>query len=155
MRTGNLNELEIDKVLWKNPITRRIYMGTFPSNSIPYIKKFPAAMIVNFDEADQPGSHWVALYAPNRFECLYFDSFGRPKETVDGISKYLHNSFLFVERQRVGIQDIASDVCGHYAIYFIYMTALGVPYKKIENLLLNQSDRDRFVVNFVRNKIDR
>lgn len=100
-----MNSFELDKILRRNPVTRRIYCGVHPSDRIPLIKKFPCAMIINFDEAEKPGTHWVALYAPSKFHVKYFDSLGSaarggygPGISVKNISDYINNHFLFVSR---------------------------------------------------------
>ena len=53
-------------------------VGFYPANNIPLIKDNSKA-ILNIDEADSPGTHWVALFVNNQ-TCELFYSLGRNPE---------------------------------------------------------------------------
>lgn len=147
-----MSSVQIDRILQKNPVTKKIYMGCFPSNTLPKCQRYPCAMVVNFDEVGEPGTHWVALFIPNEHRVKYFDSFG--DTAIPNIQEYLKkHGFLLVTRQIADVQKIGSSVCGYYAIFFIYMSALRVPYVNIQRILLRSKNPDRFVVNYVRSRI--
>jgi hypothetical protein len=38
------------------------HVGVYAADTIPYVIRKPAAIIVNPDEQDKPGTHWVAMY---------------------------------------------------------------------------------------------
>jgi hypothetical protein len=44
-------------------------------------------MVVNLDEKNEPGSHWVAIYIPDPSTARYFDSYG--EEIIPNIKNYL------------------------------------------------------------------
>ena len=142
-----MNSIEIDKILSANPVTKKHYMGCYPSDTIPSCRKYPSSMVINFDEADQPGTHWVALFAPSKRRAIFFDSYGT--EGVKNIQDYLNKKFWFVTRQTFNIQEYNSTVCGHYALYFIYMCSRGVPFFKIQKSLSGLQDPDGYVKRFV------
>ena len=49
------------------------FIGVYSRNDLPKtIKK--GAYVINLDEYDDIGTHWIVLYV--RKNCIYFDSFG-------------------------------------------------------------------------------
>lgn len=104
-------------------------------------------MVVNFDKADEPGTHWVAIYAQNKYHAEYFNSYGEtaPQPIID----YLKRNFRSVTRQMCNVQSYGSKVCGHYAIFFIFMRSRRKSYSHIERILLNSKNPDQFVEHFV------
>lgn len=108
-------------------------------------------MVANTDDSSEPGTHWISIYSPNRRYVRYFDSLDGKEEP--NIHIFLEKNWTHVDRQRYKIQSPTSDVCGYYAIYFVYMSCLNYPFRVIEKLLLNQSNPDSFVVKFVNAKI--
>lgn len=142
-----MNSLDIERILLKNPITKKTFLGCFPANRLPIYKRYPFSAVINFDKYGKPGTHWVAMYVPNRFHVKYFDSFGL--EGIPMINKFLHKNFYFLTKQRIPFQNILSDVCGLYAIYFIFMCSKNVPYKKIVRILKSQRNPDLYVKRFV------
>lgn len=104
-------------------------------------------MVVNFDEASEPGTHWVAIYAPNRFYVRYFDSLGG--QAVPKIDDYLRKKFAFHTKQQLQIQHHKASTCGYYALYFIYMSCMKFSLSVIQSQLKNRRNPDKFVVNYV------
>ena len=142
-----MDSLELDAILRRNPVTRNVYCGVHPADKIPVIRHFPCAMIVNLDKASEPGTHWVAMYAPNQCTLRYFDSFGG---TCDGpIKEYINKNFLFVRRQTCQIQSPASDACGYYALMFLYLSAAKEKYEDVFRTIARQPNPDAFVKRYV------
>ena len=63
-----------------------IFNGVYSRNNLPKkIKK--GAYVINFDEYENTGTHWIALFVKTN-EVIYFDSFGIehiPKEIEHAI----------------------------------------------------------------------
>ena len=51
-----MSNLKIDKILKNN----KNYTGTFSKNDVPFLKNNQAT-IINLQDSNQPGSHWVSL----------------------------------------------------------------------------------------------
>ena len=92
------------------------------NNLLNKIKK--GAYVINVDEYENTGTHWVALFVKPKYT-VYFDSFGIehiPKE----INKFIGSKEL---GQAVGNNDIKSNIfriqaydsimCGYFCIEFI------------------------------------
>ena len=122
-------------------------------SDLPNQLKRPCSIIANTDPLHKPGEHWVALYLPPHSKSVeFFDSYGLSPAT-------LHKDFeTFCSRQgnqtiynNVCLQNIDSQVCAHFCLFFLYSRRFG---RSIQDILLNFSPHDKygneeFVFNFV------
>lgn len=137
----------INECLLANPVTRQFYVGCFPCDLIPTIKRFPAALIANHDASTMDGSHWVAMFAPSQSKIIYFDPFG--DAAPEGpISDYLER-FPRIIRNKCRFQPADSFACGAYAMFVVYHLCLGQSFDKVLSLLCMSPDPDRLVRTFV------
>ena len=67
------SSIEIENVLRHN----KTFKGCYAHDNLPTITKFPCSLIINTDNHDRPGDHWVGLVL-NKKKCFYFDSYGAP-----------------------------------------------------------------------------
>lgn len=87
-------------------------------NQLPKRCRVHECGVINLDNKDGPGTHWVSYYKNNNKECYYFDSFGdlQPfKEFIDYVGskcKILYN----YKRQ----QAFDTIICGHLCLKFLY-----------------------------------
>ena len=90
------------------------FNGAYSRNNLPNkIKK--GAYVINLDEYENTGTHWVALFVTAN-EVIYFDSFGVehiPKE----INKFIGNKKIKASIFRIQAYD--SIMCGYFCIEFI------------------------------------
>lgn len=138
---------EINRILRRNPITKKIYRGCFPSDKIPLFKKFPAAIVVNFDDSHERGSHWVAIYAVDPVQVYYLDS--SATHGVEDIQLYIQYNFPVWSHFEIPLQKPGTSVCGQYAIFFIYMCARRYHPEDIHKILKKSGNPDKFVTRFV------
>ena len=84
------------------------FNGVFSRDNLPNSirPKGLGAYIINLDEYNDIGTHWVALYVNNK-TIIYFDSFG-----VEHIPREIMK-FIY------GIQAYDSIMCGYFCIGFI------------------------------------
>ena len=88
-----LTNFEIQTCYQKEPKCNVVYS----SNKLPKIKD--GACVINLDELESIGTHWIALYV-NGNNILYFDSFGVehiPKE----IKKFIGNKNIITNIYRI------------------------------------------------------
>ena len=98
------------------------FNGVYSRNNLPNkIKK--GAYVINLDEYENTGTHWVSLFVKAN-EVIYFDSFGVehiPKE----INKFIDNdttkssSLERIKNNIFRIQAYDSIMCGYFCIEFI------------------------------------
>ena len=90
------------------------FIGVYSRNNLPNkIKK--GAYVINLDEYENTGTHWVSLFVKAN-KVIYFDSFGIehiPKE----INKFINNNTI--ESDIFRIQAYDSIICRYFCIQFI------------------------------------
>ena len=108
---------QIARLLRKLPRTRRMFMGVFAADTVPLIRGVNevTSYIVNLDNANQPGSHWVAIYlAPNEVP-EYFDSYGEDCQNAR-LCSLLGEMRIY---NPLRLQSFASTTCGQHSIFYI------------------------------------
>ena len=107
------------------------WLGTFARDQIPPLEheKRPFALVVNTDVAAEPGEHWLSVYAPRSTGKIeLFDSYG----LVPNFYSFDQSLFHYSTRS---VQDFSTQVCGHYALLFIYFRSRGKSFDRTINLL--------------------
>lgn len=95
-------------------------VGVFSKDKLPITKK-DGGYIVNLQDSDDgPGTHWTAFYIERRRNAssthsVYFDSFGVIPPL--SVQRFLRNKYVFSTKH---IQNIQSEICGYYVLYFIW-----------------------------------
>lgn len=113
------------------------YLGTFPKDELPIKLSTHQSCIINLDNHDGPGTHWVAVYCGNDY-CEYFDSYGIIPPTI--IRRFMRTSKKKMIYSTTEIQPLRNDsiLCGYYCIYYIVMRAKGVePYDVLYKFEIN------------------
>ena len=114
------------------------YKGTFMKDQLIGKPKETECAVINLNNSDQSGSHWVAFYKHGD-QRYYFDSFGQIPPTE--IQKYLktpeeykHN-IPVIQRNTDIVQKPNTNICGHLCIYVLDQLNKGIPYQDIINSL--------------------
>ena len=86
----------------------------YSRNNLPNkIKK--GAYLINLDEYENTGTHWVSLFVKPKY-AVYFDSFGVEHITKE-INKFIGNKKIKASIFRIQAYD--SIMCGYFCIEFI------------------------------------
>ena len=97
----------VDNVRW---------LGVFARDELPDLNREirPLCLILNTHPKGQPGTHWLAVYAPLVRSIELFDSFrfSYSMYSLDFLDP-LHSSY--------SLQSPSTSVCGHYCIVYIYL----------------------------------
>ena len=74
-----LNNVQLDHLVRDNPQLKPYFYGTVACDRMPKTldKKTPQGYIVNTDPHDQPGQHWLTLWAYQNV-CKVLDSYALP-----------------------------------------------------------------------------
>ena len=98
------------------------FNGVYSRNNLPKtIKK--GAYVINLDEYENTGTHWVALFVKTK-EAIYFDSFGIEHIPIE-INKFIDNdttkssSLERIESNIFRMQAYDSIMWGYFCIEFI------------------------------------
>ena len=132
-----MNTKQIATILKCDYVTKDIFQGVYAIDQLPSWQ--PGAYVVNTDEQDKPGEHWVAVYQKE-----YFDSYGLPPLDTRLID-FLENDYQY---NKVPLQQPLSNACGFYCVYYILERARGVKQETIIDVLKN-SDSDFIVKNLI------
>ena len=104
---------QIEAILKLDPYSRKVFKGVYAIDQLPELEK-NAAYIINYDEHDEPGSHWIAIFK-SKSQVEYFDSTGQPpldsRLTTFVGSNYLYNPYQ--------LQQPLGNACGFYSTYYI------------------------------------
>lgn len=145
----NTNEI---KYVLKNCLCHKIKFTVCSANELVNCNvNKPSMFVVNTDQSNQPGSHWICFYFPETGSAEFFDSLGKPPEhyhkyfksfLITYGSSYVHNL------QR--IQDYNSSLCGEYCIYFLVHRHEHVSYENILHrfLITNYAVNDYKIMKY-------
>lgn len=108
---------QVLSILKNDEDIKQIHSGVFSSDTIPSeVVCYPTAYIVNTDDSNSPGQHWVAFFYETKSKIPeYFDSYGF-LPLAPSFYRVLPNQFKYSSHR---IQGWSSKVCGHYCLYFI------------------------------------
>ena len=102
LKNNTMNELQLQKI-YNYPI--------YPKNSIIYSDRG----FINIDDGRMGGTHWTCFIVKDN-KSFYFDSFGGAPD------KFLLNQLPKpITYHNYKIQDINSQLCGSYSLYFFYL----------------------------------
>ena len=102
LKNDTMNERELQKI-YNHPI--------YPRDS----KIYSDRGFVNIDNGYQGGTHWTCFYIKDK-KSYYFDSFGVQPDKF--LLKQLPKPIIY---HNYKIQDINSELCGSYCLYFFYL----------------------------------
>lgn len=152
-----MNTSQINKILKRNPITRKTYVGCFAADQIPLVTVYPACMCVNTAPHISEGEHWVAFYIASPCELEYFHSLGVWPPPSYHIVRYLENYSLLLKNSddTVPLQDPFAEACGAHVCFFLYSRCKGRSFWSIVDKLkrLGQRMADRYVYAQLKNTI--
>ncbi len=137
-----LSTKDILQGLISDPYAKRYFLGVFPRDKVPRITKYPSSLIVNTDKQGERGEHWLAIYVDKYKNCEFFDSFGLSEKDY-GFDGYIRTFSRNYTSNKLQMQDISSNACGYYCIYFILFKSRGLSLNEIQNLF----SRDNFNFN--------
>jgi hypothetical protein len=113
---------EIGNIVRK--VCKDVFIGVYARDQLPInILRRPALLVANTDPANQPGTHWIAMYFDTDGTGEYFDSLAQTvhKTFTDYMEEHCL-SWIANERQ---LQSVVSRFCGHYSIAYCAFRFLG------------------------------
>lgn len=128
---------QIKAILENDYQTKDIFQGVFAIDRLPPFQ--PGMYVINTDEHDQPGKHWLAVYNHE-----YFDSFGLPPQDVR-LEDFLGTNYIY---NTVALQLPFSNACGFYCVYYLLERARGQSAEDIIRIL-KSSDSDYVVKHMI------
>ena len=143
-----MNSEEIREIMLKMDMSE--FSGVYPSNKLPInrlnSKRF---YIVNLDDSDSPGSHWVGLVLKGD-EAEYFDPLALPftnKFIIQSLKTYKIENIIYNKKR---IQSFSSESCAKFVILFgLCIVKLKFSFNSFLNLFYCQriSDNEIYINN--------
>ncbi|MCG8075025.1 MAG: hypothetical protein JAY75_02135 [Candidatus Thiodiazotropha taylori] len=150
-----MDTYELRKILYHMPVNGDVCAKDLLPEKKPLDVK---AYIINTDNSDEPGEHWVALYFRGN-QAIFFDSYGMSPEEDYILPFIKRNSRSWIQNTEP-LQSPWSKNCGRWCIYIIHQLEKGLDLKKAihgelygtgEDLYQNDRDIDRwFCANYVK-----
>lgn len=145
-----MDSITIRKILNSNLSTSKVFSGCFPCDLLPHptTLQYPAALIINLDNHQDDGSHWVAVFAIGlEKEIYYFDSLSLPIMPI--IQTDFLNKFTKIIKNTKPFQNPFANTCAHYCICFVLFLSNGYTFNEFILMLSKNENTDFFVTHIV------
>jgi hypothetical protein len=146
-----MNGAVITHILSRDPYTAPWFHGfSSPDLPLPRIRRKPALIILNTDNARGPGEHWCVALIRNRNVCEFFDSFGLPPAVYNFEAQLLKHC-QNIRYNEFKVQG-SSPTCGHHCLFYALKRGRGFTAKQIcEKMYSSNTERnDRMVYNYIK-----
>lgn len=109
------------------------FLGVFAADRLPEKigRLHKESLIVNYDDAGEPGSHWCAIIFTRGGAARWFDSFGAPPDGEDTILNRKTTFRDYLARHARGwtyntldLQCLAENTCGEWSATAVRIGAL-------------------------------
>ena len=132
-----MSNLEIDEILKHD----KNYVGTYSEDNVPILKNNQST-IINLQDSNQVGSHWVS-YKKIGNKIFYFDSYA--VSFVNNIIKNQYPNQKFI-CNIFRIQSMDSNQCGRFCILFVKSN---IKNENDYNNFLLQFEKKNFLKNYI------
>lgn len=147
-----LSTLHLDSILKGNDISKRYYLGTYPSCLVSIPRRRRYSFITNTDNHSSSGGHWNAWFI-NDGTLYFLDTYGRspyhetfPHDYRDILLKFEH-----VEYFKYRIQPFDTSTCGYYCIHFLLLLSLGLNLDDFKEYYSSDTyENDLIVINKIK-----
>ena len=104
----------------------KCFRGVFAADKLPLDRITDKSLfVINTDNADEPGEHWVSLYVRADGTAVFFNSFGLPP-LVPSVGQFIRAvAPRSLQYSNVCIQSATSTSCGLFCIAFCRFMAMG------------------------------
>lgn len=89
-------------------------------NNLPKSVRINECGIVNLDDKENIGTHWVAYVKRCGNEAVYFDSFGNLKPPCEVIKYLSSGGSCKIKYNHTQFQTYDTENCGHLCLWFLY-----------------------------------
>ena len=119
--------------------------GVNAAGEIPRAWARLAGLIVNSDDHNKPGEHWVAMYVDRDGRRSYFGSYGLPPIIPQHVPR-LRRNCKFYRHNLKQLQSDTSDVCGQFCIVFLHLISCGSNLAEFDSLFSSDFGKNDKIV---------
>ena len=144
-----MNGADVTRLARADPSIQRHFLGVYNmSDDWPEPVSLPACYVINTDDAEGPGEHWVAFFIDKDLSGDFFDSYGMHpmKKTL----KWLRERTICVHYNTLWLQSPSSMVCWAYCLYFLRKRSTGATLDEALAIFkqFDFEENDRIVMSF-------
>ena len=138
---GELSNFDLKRIV-KNENIGKIFLGVFPRDRLPLIKKYPCCFIANNQSSNKKGEHWIAFfYDKNKF-CTFFVSYGLEPSLYRLIS-YLDKTSNGYDFNINQYQSFFSKSCGYFCLLFLVLKSINI---NLDTFLTSNFDQNEKIL---------
>ena len=130
-----MNGDEIFSLIAKDTVLKSCFIGVFAANELPNYIPTGKGLIVNCCKRTLPGQHWLTIYQSSSKKVEFFDSYGR-KPSDYGIKI---KTGMIVQTNNIQLQNLFSNVCGLYCIFYLMKRVRGHRMTTIVNMFSDKN----------------
>ena len=129
---------QLKKLIKSDAAMAKVFCGILAKDQLPVnvpttTTTKDCAYIVNTDESDEQGQHWLLLYCSAQHNVLYYiDPLGNPPKHYNGYLTKFASKFQKIIKLPYAVQGGRSRLCGLFVMYYLYYLARG--YSDIEKI---------------------
>jgi hypothetical protein len=118
----------------------RFETGVFACDQLDSVQSRQFAIVVNSDDSEHRGTHWLAIVKENGCNIEFFDSFSMPISFYSPyIKKFLSKFSKTIQCSKPQLQSAFSTTCGHFCLYYIINRCSG---RSLESIMRDFSFKD-------------
>lgn len=146
-----MDTTEIDKKLANVPG----FIGAFAYDQLPPNSTNDFSLVLNTDPSHLPGEHWLAI-VKNQTLIYFIDSYGRHYTDSSFETPFIKTVEKLIGQNKVvynkmWLQQLTSNVCGDYCVYFIRELSKNSFKKCLAVFSDDLRKNDKHVLNYVKN----
>ena len=144
-----MNTKNIFDFFENDSISNKHFIGVFARDELPKKINGLASFIVNTDNSNKSGEHWLSFYFDEDGVCYFFDPLGfSPKYNNFEIFIKQNCKKYFYNDQR--IQSLFSTNCGYFCCLFIYKKSRNYSFEKFLNLFFKDCNLNENLINIMK-----
>ena len=104
------------------------FTGVYSRDTLPERISLPMGVIINTDESNKPGEHWVAIHIDESGIGEYFDSYGLPpmhREFWEFLLEHAPGGFFY---NNIPLQCSVCVTCGEFCVAYLKLRLRGHTY---------------------------
>ena len=141
-----MNTNEIPEYLNRNLICRKIFVGVYPANKTPELRRLPALIVCNTDISSGPvniGSYFMLTKTIEEHTLTRWVDF-----RLNGL-RYFRCELYSVDLEWEALQSVISKLCGHYCIFYCLYRCREADVRKLAKIFTKDTSvNDSIVHNF-------
>ena len=142
---------EIRNIATSDPEIAAFFKGVIAWDQIHLIKEcnFPATFILNSDNSDGKGEHWVLIFLTNKNLAIFFDSLSLPLQIYSDLFLILLKKCQAVLIAPYRVQSLESSACGYHTLFFLYLLKIFSPKEIFTDIYMKgRCEFNDFLANF-------